>query len=118
MPMLSLTVAERKALKARAHHLDPVVLIGDAGLTDAVLAEISRALDAHELIKVRVGGDDREARQAAGLAICERLDAAPVQHIGKLFIVWRPRPEQDAPALRPRKPRGPRKTKKQLGSAA
>jgi len=88
---------ERKALKARAHALDPLVHIGDKGLSDAVLAEIDRALNAHELIKVRAGGMDRDARDAALAEICARLDAQAVQHIGKIFVLYRERP-QDAPA--------------------
>jgi len=88
---------ERKALKARAHALDPLVHIGDKGLSDAVLAEIDRALNAHELIKVRAGGMDRDARDAALAEICARLDAQAVQHIGKIFVLYRERP-QAAPA--------------------
>ena len=83
---------ERKALKARAHALDPVVHLGDKGLTDAVIAEIGRALDAHELIKVRAGGMDRPGREAALAEICARLDAQSVQHIGKVFVLFRARP--------------------------
>ena len=83
---------ERKALKARAHALDPVVHVGDKGLTDAVLAEIGRALDAHELIKVRAGGMGRVEREAALDEICARLGAQAVQHIGKVFVLFRARP--------------------------
>jgi RNA-binding protein len=85
---------ERKALKARAHALDPVVHLGDKGLTDAVLAEIGRALDAHELIKVRAGGMDRVEREAALSEICARLNAQAVQHIGKVLVLFRARPEK------------------------
>jgi putative YhbY family RNA-binding protein len=84
---------ERKALKARAHALDPVVHVGDKGLTDAVLAEIGRALDAHELIKVRAGGMDRVQREAALTEICAHLGAQAVQHIGKVFVLFRARRE-------------------------
>jgi RNA-binding protein len=87
-----LNSAERKALKARAHALDPIVHLGEKGLTEAVLAEIGRALAAHELIKVRAGGLDRDAREAALAEICARLDAQPVQHIGKVFVVYRKKP--------------------------
>jgi RNA-binding protein len=92
----SLTARERRALKARAHALEPVVLVGQDGLTDAVLQEIDRALTAHELIKVRAGGDDRESRSALLDAICERTTAAAVQHVGKVLVLWRPR-EQPIP---------------------
>ena len=84
--------AERKALKARAHALDPIVHLGDKGLTEAVIAEIGRALAAHELIKVRAAGLDRDAREAAFAEICARLDAQPVQHIGKVLVVYRKKP--------------------------
>lgn len=88
-----LTSAERKALRALAHHLDPVVTVGDAGLTPAVLAETGRALTAHGLIKIRVHGDDREQRLAILHEICSTLGCAPVQAIGKLLVVWREKPE-------------------------
>ena len=84
---------ERKALKARAHALDPVVHVGDKGLSDAVIAEIDRALDAHELIKVRAGGLDRDQREAAFAEICARLNAQPVQHIGKVLVLFRAKPK-------------------------
>ena len=111
-----LSTTERKALKARAHHLDPVVMIGDAGLTPAVISEIEVALKSHELIKVRVAGDDRLLRKALVDDICLQLDAAPVQHIGKLLIFFRPRPPETERTAKPRRPSGPRRTKKQIGS--
>lgn len=92
-PAPALSSAERSALRAQAHGLAPVVMIGDAGLTDSVAAETDRALTSHGLIKVRVLGDDREARQALGLALSERLGCALVQSIGKLLVLWRARPE-------------------------
>jgi putative YhbY family RNA-binding protein len=85
----------RLALKARAHALNPVVLLGAAGLTDAVLKEIDRALAAHELIKVRVPGDDRAEREAIFSRVAEALGAARVQMIGKLLVLYRPRPAQE-----------------------
>ncbi len=91
--MQKLTPVERSALRAEAHALKPVVIIGEAGLTDGVLKEIGASLDSHGLIKVRVFGDDREARVAMYEAICEQLDAAPVQHIGKLLVLYRPKLE-------------------------
>ena len=95
--MSGLSPIERKKLKARAHALEPVVHIGDKGLTAPVLAEIDRALAAHELIKVRAGGMQRDARAAALAEICRRLGAQPVQHIGKVLVIFRARPEA-APA--------------------
>jgi putative YhbY family RNA-binding protein len=93
----TLTPPERRALRAKAHHLHPVVSVGQHGLTAAVLHEIDVNLIAHELIKVRVFNDDRVAREVLLASICAELDAAPVQHIGKLFVVWRPSPDRDKP---------------------
>nr|WP_144828683.1 YhbY family RNA-binding protein [Cupriavidus gilardii] len=92
MPALSLNPAQRSELRSRAHGLNPVVMVGAEGLTRAVLAEIDRSLAAHELIKIRVFGDDRDSRIAIYEAICDDLHAAPVQHIGKLLVIWRPGP--------------------------
>ena len=92
---LSLTSRQRAALKAQAHPLEPVVQIGQAGLTDAVVGELEKALTAHELIKVRVGGADREARAELGTAICARTGAAAVQQVGRILVLWRPRPDDD-----------------------
>jgi len=80
-------------LKGRAHALEPVVQIGHDGLTDAVLGEIDRALTAHELIKVRAGGHERGDRAALLAAICASTGAASVQQVGKIMVLWRPRPE-------------------------
>ena len=91
--MIKLTPAERSALRAEAHGLNPVVMIGEAGLTESVVKEISASLDAHGLIKVRVFGDDREARVAMYDQIATDLDAAQVQHIGKLLVLYRPKKE-------------------------
>ncbi len=88
--MLELTPAQRKHLKSLAHGLKPVAMIGSAGLTQAVLTEVQRALEAHELIKIRVLNDDRTQREAWLREICSALQAAPVQHIGKLLLVYRP----------------------------
>jgi len=89
-----MTPAERKGLKARAHSLDPIVTIGGKGLTDAVVAEIDFALKAHELIKVRAGAMDRDEREVAMSAICARTGAEGVQHIGKIFVLYRKKPEE------------------------
>jgi len=90
MPTLQLVPAQRSELRSRAHGLNPVVMIGAEGLTRSVLAEIDRSLAAHDLIKIRVFGDDRDARIAMYEEICDALSAAPIQHIGKLLVVWRP----------------------------
>ncbi len=86
-----LTPAQRKELKGRAHNLDPVVMIGAKGLTDEVVKEVELALKVHELIKVRAPALDRDARQVAFQALCERTGAEGVQHIGKVFIIYRKR---------------------------
>jgi putative YhbY family RNA-binding protein len=91
--MDGLSPIERKKLKARAHALDPIIHIGGKGLTEAVIAEIGRALDAHELIKVRAGSMERDEREAKFTEICARLQAQPVQHIGKVFVVYRKKPD-------------------------
>ncbi len=90
---MKLTPAERSALRAEAHALNPVVMVGEAGLTASVEKEIDNSLNAHGLIKVRVFGDDREARVAIYETLCEKLGAAPVQHIGKLLVLYRPKKE-------------------------
>ncbi|HZY18206.1 MAG TPA: YhbY family RNA-binding protein [Ramlibacter sp.] len=110
MPALELTIAERKAHRADAHHLDPVVMIGSDGLTPAVLKETNAALDAHGLIKIRVLGDDRAQREAVYQQLADQLGAAPIQHIGKLLVLWRPMPRKVKEADEDRKP-GPRDIK-------
>ena len=98
MPAIQLTPAERKAHRADAHHLDPVVMIGGEGLTPAVTKEAEAALKAHGLIKVRVFSDERETRETIFATLCEQLGAAPVQHIGKLLVLWRPvEPKEKTP---------------------
>jgi putative YhbY family RNA-binding protein len=92
-----LTNRERSALKARAHALEPKVHVGHAGVTDALAAEAERALASHELIKVKIATDDREARVAMGDEIAQRTGAAVVHRVGKVVILWRPKPEE-APA--------------------
>ena len=89
-----LTAKERQALKASAHALKPVVMIGQNGLTDAVLREADTALSAHELIKIRVRNDDREERVAFAQTFCEHLNAQLVAHSGKLIILWRKNEKQ------------------------
>jgi putative YhbY family RNA-binding protein len=92
--MQQLTSAQVRELRARAHGLNPVVSIAENGLSDAVLKEIDVCLKAHELIKIRVYGDSREDRLAYYERICQELAAAPVQHIGKLLVVYRENPEK------------------------
>ena len=100
MAMIQLTPAERKEKRGDAHHLDPVVMVGADGLTPAVLKEAEVAIKSHGLIKVRVFSDDRAAREAMLLEMADKLDAAPIQHIGKLLVLWRPMAEEaSAPAF-------------------
>ncbi len=94
MPQIELTPAQRKSHRADAHHLDPVVFVGGDGLTPAVTKEADHALKAHGLIKIRVFSDDRNAREAMLHTLAADLNAAPIQHIGKLLVLWRPLPEK------------------------
>jgi len=96
MEPLSPTV--RRDLRAKAHHLESVVTVGQHGLTPQVLHEIDLALLAHELVKVKVLGDDRAAREAMLTQAASALDCAPVQHVGKVLVLWRPNPEKKAKA--------------------
>ena len=105
-PMDPLLPTFRRELRARAHHLHPVVSVGHHGLTPAVFHEIDVALTAHELIKVRLGSDDRDERIAMSARICAELHCGAVQQIGKLLVLWRPRPVTvDAAAARPARAR-------------
>jgi RNA-binding protein len=96
-----LTAKDRARLKARAHGLDPVVQMGAAGLTDAVVAEVDKALTAHELIKVRIGGEDRAERAALGDDVAARTDAHVVHRVGKVLILFRPRPKEETSVTSP-----------------
>lgn len=106
--MLQISSSQRRELRAQAHHLDPVVSIAGNGLSASVLKEIDAALKAHELIKIRVYGDDRDARAAYLAEVCAQLGCAAVQNIGKLLVVFRPNPKPQqtspAPATKPRRP--------------
>jgi putative YhbY family RNA-binding protein len=110
MPLIELTPAERKAHRADAHHLDPVVMIGGDGLTPAVRRETDAALTAHGLIKIRVLSGERDERQAMLQQLAQELNAAPVQHIGRLLVLWRPQPTKEKTVDEARKP-GPKTVK-------
>jgi RNA-binding protein len=99
MPAIELTPAERKSLKADAHALSPVAAIGKAGITAAVLKEIDTCLRSHALIKVRAVSDERDTRAAWLQELAAQLDCAAVQRIGRVLVLWRPKP--DAPASAP-----------------
>jgi putative YhbY family RNA-binding protein len=100
-----LSSLERGALRADAHILHPVVTVSTKGLTASVLAEIDRALKSHELIKVKAASDDRELRAGWMKEICTRLDAHPIQSIGKVLVIYRERPPEPkkVPPPRPEK---------------
>ncbi|QDX80658.1 hypothetical protein B9N43_05000 [Denitratisoma sp. DHT3] len=116
--MIELTTEQRKALRAAAHHLNPVASVGQHGLTPAVLNEINAALKAHELIKVKLHGIEREDREALFAEICAALECAPVQHIGNILVLWREKPAEDKAAARPAGRKAPQpRTKKQAAAA-
>ncbi len=110
MAAIELNPRARKEKRGEAHHLDPVVMIGGDGLTSAVLREADAALNAHGLIKIRVFSDDRTERESMLEQLSDQLGAAPVQHIGKLLVLWRPLPEPGEPPTPDRMP-GPRVVK-------
>ncbi len=87
--MKPLTPAQRQFLKGLAHNRQPVVMIGNQGLTAAVLKEIERGLDAHELIKIKAASDEPDTRRAWLEEICTATGAAPVQQIGKVLVIYR-----------------------------
>ena len=95
MTAIQLTPAQRKDQRAEAHHLSPVVMIGSDGLTPAVQKEVDAALNAHGLIKVRVFSDERATRETIFTTLADTLGAAPIQHIGKLLVLWRPMPPKE-----------------------
>jgi putative YhbY family RNA-binding protein len=118
--MSELTPAERKTLKGRAHALAPVVTLGSKGLTAAVYAEIDRALAAHELIKIAARGLERDERDAAMAEICARTGAQAVQHIGKVLVVYRKKPEEAAPGpgARPKRAASPARSERRGSRSA
>lgn len=112
-PALTLAPVQRRDLKAKAHHLEPVVLVGDAGITPTVLREIDVSLKSHQLIKIRVHGDDRDARLRMIGEISEALGASLVQHVGKVLVMFRPKsPEKAEKQLPKHKPRARNKKRR------
>lgn len=87
--MKPLTPAQRQFLKGLAHSRQPVAMIGNQGLTAAVLKEIERGLDAHELIKIKAASDELDTRRAWLEEICSSTGAVPVQQIGKVLVIYR-----------------------------
>ena len=115
--MIELTPERRRALRAAAHHLNPVVSIAGKGLSETVLKEIDRCLKAHELIKVKLHGIERDERGTLLAEVCGQLACAPVQQIGNILVLWRERPEEEKPVARPKRGAKPL-TKKQAAAAA
>lgn len=116
MSKLELTQTMRRNLRASAHDLHPVVMIGDKGLTETVIAEIDRSLNAHELIKIRVAGDDRDAREEILQNICEQLQCVAIQHLGKILIVYRPNAKENPSETGKKRKSEPYVTKKQAAA--
>jgi putative YhbY family RNA-binding protein len=117
--MTELTPEKRRSLRAAAHHLNPVVAISKNGLQASVIAEINRCLTAHELIKVRLQGVEREDRPALEAEICATLACAPVQQIGNLMVLYRENPKDpiaEKSALAPRRRSTKPLTKKQAAA--
>lgn len=113
--MIELTAIQRRSLRAAAHSLHPVVSISQHGLSETVVKEIDRSLVAHELIKVKLYGIERDDRETLMTEICTQLDCAPVQHIGNTLVLWRPRPEEAE--VKPARPKARPMTKKQAAAA-
>ena len=88
----SLSNVEKKELRKKAYSLKPFVMIGQNGLTDAVLAEIDVALNVHELIKIRIRGADKNKRSEQCLKIEQQLNANVVHQIGHIAAIYRPKP--------------------------
>lgn len=118
--MLTLTSKRRRELKALAHDINPVVIIGKIGLSASIISELERGLSSHELIKIKIQIDDREARKELFEEICQQLGAAPVQQIGKILVIYRPKLDTaDKPPVTPipnKKKNGPRRTKRSFQS--
>lgn len=116
--MIELTSEQRRTLRAAAHHLHPLVTIAAKGLSESVLKEIDRSLAAHELIKVKLQGIEREDSAALLGQVCTELHCAPVQHIGNILILWREKPAEEKPIAAPgRKPKAKPQTKKQAAAS-
>lgn len=96
-----LTKAQLKFLRARCHDLKPVILMGQKGFTEELLAELDRALTHHELVKIKLASDDREQRKLLIDQICEQTGAQEVQSIGKTLSVYRVNPDKAVISLPP-----------------
>ena len=116
--MLTITSKRRRELKALAHEINPVVIIGKIGLSDSIINELERGLSSHELIKIKVQIDNREVRKELFEKICQQLDAAPVQQIGKILVIYRPKLDvtDKLPVILNKRKNEPRRTKRSFQS--
>ncbi|MGE8683787.1 MAG: ribosome assembly RNA-binding protein YhbY [Acinetobacter sp.] len=94
--MAALSIQERKRLRQIGHTLNPVVMVGDKGLSESVIEELNRALNDHELIKVKVVAEDREARAALIADIVAASESEIVQTIGKIALIYKKAAKQNA----------------------
>ncbi|HIG07641.1 MAG: ribosome assembly RNA-binding protein YhbY [Methylococcales bacterium] len=83
---------EKKKLRADAHRLKPVVTIGQAGLTEAVIAETEITLNDHELVKIKIRTNDRELRKQLTQTLCQRTRSELIQQIGQISVIYRKNP--------------------------
>ncbi|SFM02231.1 ribosome assembly RNA-binding protein YhbY [Nitrosomonas communis] len=95
--MLKLNTSQRRSLAARAHHINPIVIIGKDGLSAGVMNELDKGLSNHELVKIKILNGDRKARALLLEEICQQLEAFPVNHIGKILVIYRPETEEKKP---------------------
>ena len=116
--MLILTSKQRRELKALAHNINPIVIIGKTGLSANIISELERGLSSHELIKAKIQIDDRETRKELFETICQQLDAAPVQQIGKILVIYRPKLDvtDKLPVILNKRKNEPRRTKRSFQS--
>lgn len=92
--MLKLSSSQLRSLTARAHHINPVVIIGKDGLSLGVMSELDRGLSSHELIKIKILNGDRKTRALLLEQICQQLNALPINHIGRILVIYRPEIEE------------------------
>lgn len=90
---MSLTTKQKQQFKAQAQQLKPIIQIGNKGLTEAVNTEIERALHDHELIKIKIAGEDREERLQTSTTICQLHNAELIQNVGRMLVVYRKNPD-------------------------
>lgn len=92
---MTLTSRDRRAMRRIGHHLEPVIIVGDGGVSEGLIQETDRALADHELIKVRLPAADREDRHALAEALCEACGAELMQSIGRIILIYRKAEQPD-----------------------